>query len=230
MNFRHGWLVWGVIPLIAFFGLVTYVEALSLTLTDTTSSVPGTVYNLTITGSGPTYTVTLEAETSNHPGWYIDYLIFHFDQGTNPDLSSPPTAPSSNWNVADKVDQPAVSVLQTGTLPQDGDSALYVNGILTSASPIDVTQGPQLLSNGDYFWSFNITFELNNGGNQTFLNDPQHLQVGYYDGVKTNGGYFFTQMSQDFTPGTPIPEPTTLLLLGSGLLGVLPFVRARLKK
>jgi hypothetical protein len=49
--------------------------------------------------------------------------------------------------------------------------------------------------------------------------EPATVPGGYYDLVTTS-----------WQEGSPVPEPTTLLLLGSGLLGVIGYGRKRFKK
>ena len=199
--------------------------------TDTTSGIPGTTYSLTTSPTGcTTCSVSLAINTggaaTGSNTWYIDWIQFKFDQGTNPDLFNL-SGPSGNWNIADKVNDPSAgnhtaNVLNPGgtafTIPVDGFSALYAAGILASG-PIDITQGLLVNGNNNYSFSFNLTF-LDGSG----LNSTPSIRVGYYDGLKNNDSYFFTQMSQKFQ----VPEPAGLALMASGLLLAAGFLRWKL--
>ena len=62
----------------------------SVTITDVTSEVPGTVYTLTITPlGGSSYSATLSAQTVNiiSDDWYINWTRLQLDGGTQPTVS-----------------------------------------------------------------------------------------------------------------------------------------------
>ena len=65
--------------------------------------------------------------------------------------------------------------------------------------------------------------------------------AGLYGGIGSTGGVILSSIFTDFTgffssdwssfgvsdTGTPVPEPVTMLLLGSGLIGLAGFMRKR---
>ncbi len=215
--------LWLAILLLA---LPSLCSADSFSLTDTTSDVPGTAYTLTINSlGGLSYSAALTANTVDFTptSWFIDWIQLHLDGGSNPNASSLSvfnlttdpgmTSPLANWNIADKVDQPAVNVQgpspsSSFTIPVNGNIAFYVSGILFPAS--NITQGA-LLNGNSYHWAFD--FSLANG---TTLNPTPSLQVGYYDGLRNrNGTIAYTRLSQEFQR---VSEPGSLAFVGMGLI------------
>lgn len=183
----------------------------SITITDGTSGVPGTVYTLTITPSGgSSFSATLSAQTVNitSDDWYINWIRLQLDGGTQPTVFGF-SGPTGNWNaLGDGNGQ--VDVLKANSFPQGGRIGFFTNGILDDGT-IDIAQGA-LLDGTTYLWAWDFTL-----GAGTSLNPSPALQVGYFDGFAGQSeNYSFTQMSQEFT----IPAPSSLLLLGAGLLGL----------
>ncbi len=189
----------------------------SFVWTDTTSGVPGTVYTLIVTPTGPlSYSASLTAQTialcpTCWP-YYIDWIQIKLDQGRNPDLSNL-GAPSTNWRIAAKVNDGVkpdftATVAKVGDIPVDGFSALYVTGILAPATLAGVAQGA-LLNGTTYNWTFGFAFS-----SEGFLTDTPSLKVGYYDGFAgRSNNIAFTQMSQKI-----LSEPGGLALFGAGLV------------
>lgn len=79
--------------------------------------------------------------------------------------------------------------------------------------------GPALLANSTLSYIFSVT--LSSG---TFSGYSPDFKINW-DGTKNN--YDLVSKTLDPTPGTPVPEPGSLVLLGTGLLGLAWILRAR---
>ncbi len=184
----------------------------SITITDVTSGVPGTVYTLTINPlGGSSFSATLSAQTVDLTGsadWYINWTRLQLDGGTKPGVSGF-SGPTGDWNAIGGGDA-QVDVLKANNFPQGGRIGFFTGGILDDGT-IDITQGA-LLNGTTYLWAWDFTL-----GAGTSLNPSPALQVGYFDGFAgASENYSFTQMSQEFR----VVAPSTLLLLGAGLFGL----------
>src|SRR4030065_2635998 len=95
---RKLWLVGLVAALLVFPG-IGFSAVLDLSLTDTSSGVPGTVYNLEVNSLGGTsYNAVLPASTVNNPAnWYIDWFQIKFDGGEAATTTRGSAAPAGTW-------------------------------------------------------------------------------------------------------------------------------------
>jgi len=110
----------------------------------------------------------------------------------------------------------------TGVLAFDGETMAFPGG----SSSVDVTSPFSLVSEGvlgeaSFLQGF-LTNPFSNPGPAVFRTDLTGRGVAsatYVEGI-TQGEFFYRQVTYSFLAPEPVPEPTSLLLLGSGLIGV----------
>ena len=168
------------------------LAATTYNLTDSSSGVPGTYYELTITDlGGGSYSGVLSADVISASGWYINWWDLQFD-GSSPtavSLSVSGNLSASEWdNFVDGSVDPKIDLVGFPNRPQNNRILAYTDGIEDDGSSY-ITGGALLDGTSTYQWTF--SFSLTNGL------EPIAFEVGYYDGLACGSSNILkTQLSQ----------------------------------
>lgn len=204
------------------------VGAITLSYTDTVQS-PGNSINYLLdfgVPSGNTYnaTFTVSHTADTTPEWYAAWFTFNFSTGSNPATIANLTDPSGTgpWSVLTSSTDVLKGGGQYGSPLDAGAAGFYVASIASGAPADSPTQG--IFVTGSLVTTtpktFTFDFTTNGGTLHDGVGDNEMpFKVGYYN--KDTGATKWTvnRLSAELDV-TKVPEPGTLLLLGSGILGI----------
>jgi len=163
-------------------------------------------YSLTYVVEGDHYDAALTINTSLLPGpvvhapWYISDVAFKFYDGS-PVITITPEGANAG-------------IMSVPWNPMDGYYGFKINGGYPIGYPVDGTS---------------VTFDFDfDSGSLVAKDDVINFFVDYTGAFKNNpsGGYFQTNLSSYLL----VPEPSALILLGSGLLGLVGYGRLKRKR
>lgn len=208
-----------------------------------TSPANTVTYRLSFVSDGSRTGYNAQFSISNSvnsaPEWYAGWFIFKFNHGSTPATLSSLTGPLGPWTIANSGS--TVKVLAGGNtynrlLPSGGFTGFYASDLakknpapsgakmerIIQREAIPLTGDP---ANGPYIFSFH--FNTNCGNVET---SSMSFQVGEYNSLNGAGNVRTGQLSKALTPNAPVPEPSTLVLLGGGMAGLAVIRLRRFRK
>jgi len=159
---------------------------------------PNATYSFSISSTSATLTIHITGAVTTGVNNQITGVNLGFSPSGTVSGLSLPVHPSGTWTFA------------TGSLSNSGCGANSGAFVCASSS----TGGVTIVQGGTYTWTWNYTL-----AGSIFGADQVHIGANY----DPHNGLIVSQ-----TGATPIPEPGTLALFGSGLLGIAGIIRRRL--
>ncbi len=215
--------------LVAF---TTPAGATTLSYTDTAQFGNSITYTLDyslISGSNYKATFTVDATSGGSSGGSVGWFTFATSGGTDQAVMTTYGIPSS-WGAkgatgSDPYFLSDPQMLQGGTqqnpnftnIGQQGSSGFFDKDLEQSTYNGSLANALLVYGFGGADKVYTFTFDMSDP-NMRF--DYMPFQVGYYIPGKNDIAKFDGRLSVDLGGGTSVPEPSTLLLLGSGLLGL----------
>lgn len=216
--------------MLAAFGMVFAgpASALTFSYTDTTTKDGFNIEYIMDISEGTTYdydaVFTINSSSTSTDDWYAGAFNFKFFEGSVPTelalVSSPLT--TGPWNEADKDTNSGASIGGWSSLTQAGRAGFYLQNLESALNLTNVAEGVYV--SGVDTATFEFSFSGQGDLNELYI----PFQVAYWDGFAgSSTNIKFGQLSEELSP---VPEPATMLLLGSGLVGLAGFSRKKFFK